>query len=121
MKFYNNIFASAYKCYDKYDKSPRYKAASFVFVYMLASFALILALVKKVFFLNFSTLAQYKFLFLIFGLSFLGLLWRYYSSDERVEIIIKAFEKKQVNKRKLWGFITIITFVLQWIAFISLF
>ena len=118
MNFYNNIFASAYKCYDKYDKSPRYKAASFVFVYTLASLALILAILKKVFFLSFSILAQYKFLFLIFGLVFLGLLLKYYSSNERVEIIIKTFEKKQVNKRKLWGFITIITFVLQWIAFI---
>jgi len=120
MNFYNNIFASAYRCYDRYEKSPRYKAASFVFVYLLASFALILAIVKNVGFLNFSTLARYKYLFLIFGLGFLGLLLKYYSSNEKVEIIIKTFEKKQVNKRKLWGFITVITFVLQWIAFIFL-
>ncbi len=122
MKFYNNIFASAYRSYDKYEKSPRYRAGSFLFVYMLSSFSLILAIIKKAFALNFSVVRNYpgyQVLSLLIGFFFLILIWKYYTND-KIETIIKDFEAKPTGERKLWGFIAVITFILQWVGFIFL-
>lgn len=55
MKFYNNVYAAAYRCYDRYEKAPRYKAASYVFVCLLGFFAMLLGVVKKVFVLDFTS------------------------------------------------------------------
>jgi hypothetical protein len=118
MNFYNNIFASAFKCYDKYGKSPRFKAASFVFVCLLGSFFLLLSAIKKTFVLDFSIIQNYsgyKLLFVIIGFSLLGLVWKYYSKDKS-EKIIKNFEEKPIGKRRIWGFISVITFILQWVV-----
>jgi hypothetical protein len=119
MKFYNNIFASAYRCYDRYENSPRYKAASFVFICLLGFFAMLLGIVKKIFILDFTSVrnyTEYKITFVITGFFFLGLLWKYYSKV-KAETIIDGFEKKAVGERKLWGFITVAAFVLPWAIF----
>ena len=122
MKFYNNIYASAYRSYDKYENGPRYKAASFIFVCFLGLFAMILALIKKIFVLDLTSLKNYSgysITVLIIGFFFLGIVWKYYSK-ERVESIISDFESKEVRERKLWGFIAVASFVLPYIAFIIL-
>jgi len=119
MNFYNNIFASAYRCYDRYEKSPRYKAASFVFICLLGFFAMLLGIIKKNFKLDFTSLRNYtgyKMMFVVVGFFFLGLLWKYYSKD-KVETIISCFEKKTVVQRKVWGFVAVAAFILPWIIF----
>lgn len=122
MKFYNNIYASAYRSYDKYENGPRYKAATFIFMCLLGFFAMILALIKKIVVLDLTSLKNYpgySIPVLIIGFSFLGIVWKYYSK-ERVENIISDFESKEVRDRKLWGFIALASFVLPYIAFIIL-
>jgi hypothetical protein len=119
MKFYDNVYASAYRSYDKYEKSPRYKAASFIFICLLGFFAMLLAVIKKALKLDFTLLKSYtgfKMAFVVIGFFFLGLLWKYYSK-ERVEVIVSDFEEKKASERKLWGFIAVAAFVLPWVAF----
>jgi hypothetical protein len=122
MKFYNNIYASAYKTYDKYEKGPRVKAASFVFMHMLGGMSIMIIVVRNIFHLDFTAARKFSFfnpVILLSGFSFLGVLWKYYSV-ERVENILSEFEIKTIFERKLWGYIAVVTFILQFSLFIYL-
>jgi hypothetical protein len=114
--FYNNIFASVYRCYDKYEGSPRYKAASFIFIYIFASIAVLLAIIKK-YFIDFSKNDNYKLILVLMGFVFLVVVWRYYTK-EKVESIIIKFENKSLSERRFWGYFTVISFIFQWVLFI---
>ena len=116
MKFYNNIFASAYKCYDKYENSARYRAVSFVVIHLFGFFMLILSSFKRLFALDFSKYSIYKLSFLIVGLCFLGLGRKYYSKA-KIENILLGFDQKTIRERKFWGFIAVITFILEYVTF----
>ena len=119
IKFYNNVYASVYRCYDKYGSSPRYKAASFVFLSLLGFFAMLLGFVKKIFSLDLTTIRNfpgYKITFVVIGFFLLGFLWKFYSK-ENVETIIEGFEDKAISERKFWGFIAVTAFILPWVVF----
>ncbi len=119
MKFYNTIFASAYRSYDKYENSPaKYRASSFVFVHMLGLVFLIVCVIQKTFSLDFTGVRKfpgYQLIFLMIGFFFLSRLWKYYSKD-RIEILVKDFEQKPLLQRRLWGYVAVITLILEFVV-----
>ncbi|WP_157576859.1 hypothetical protein [Asinibacterium sp. OR53] len=122
MNFYNNIFASTYRCYDRYEKSPKLKAASFTFMCMFGTLALILVMVRNLLSIDLSRLhnnAEFKLSFFLIGIGLLVLVWKYYSED-KVDLVLKKFEENPIWKRRLWGYISVIFFILQWSVFIYL-
>lgn len=120
--FYDSIYATAYKTYNRYEKGPRLKAASFVFMHMLGGISIIILAVRNIFGLDFTgakTNASFNLIVLLTVFFLLGILWKYYST-KRVENILIEFDKKDIGIRKLWGYIAVITFILQFCIFIYL-
>src|SRR5476651_1452598 len=119
MNFYNNIFASAYRVYNKYEKAPRYKAASFVFMCLFGTLSLLLLFTRNLLSIDLSTDNSYGFKLTLFFVSIALLLfvWQYYS-ESKVGHVINKFEQKPLRQRKMWGYISVVFFIIQWVIFI---
>lgn len=116
MSYFNNIYAAAYRCYDKYENSARYSAASLVFIHLLGLIFLLVAVCKRVFLLDFTivrTSPAYKLMVVVVLIVSLRLLWRYYS-EERVQDIVWHFEKKPVVQRRMWGYVAVVVGILEY-------
>ncbi len=112
MKYYNNIFASSYKYYSgfKYE-SPVFNGICIVFVCQTTLLIFILILLRKFTVINVFAFLSSKLYFLPFLFIWFYLLNRYYKNKERIAAVIKTFESKSDNFKKLWGAITIVSFV----------
>lgn len=121
-RFYNNIFAAAYRSYDRYDtnSTPRFKAGSFLFMFIFGTFSLFVLLIRNISGLNLSApdiKPICSALIVLFGILSFVLVRKYYTI-KRVEDILFRFNNKSRAQRRLWGFMSVILFVLQWVAFI---
>lgn len=117
MSFYNNVFASAYLLYDKYESGARARATSFVYVSVVGAVTVLLALVKNFFKLDFSSMRESSYFVIVvvvMSLFILALFYRYYSAN-RVEAIIQCFTSKSYKAQWWWGAISIMQFVLSWV------
>jgi hypothetical protein len=121
-RFYNNIFAAAYRSYDRYDtnSTPRFRAGSFLFMFIFGTFSLFVLLIRNITGLNLSApdikpicIAS---IVLFWILSFV--LVRKYYTIKRVEDILEEFNNKSRAERRLWGFLSVILFIVKWVAFI---
>lgn len=122
MKFYDNIFASAYKAYDKYDEYnnlPMLKASLLIGVHIFGIVAVLLAIVEKLFFLYFTNISN-EYIRYVFGCAFIFLGFivyvlsvRYYSKD-RADIILEKFGLYDKREKILWGFTTIISLIAEY-------
>jgi len=116
MIFYNNIFASSYKYYSKFKReAPLFSSVCVVIVCQMSFFFLILAILKKLNIINLFSLFPSKFYFLPIFFSWLFLLFRYYTKNRAEEIVI-AFNKKPTKERKMWGVLTLASFVIPLIV-----
>ena len=115
MKFFENFFAAAYRCYDHFGEPERNKAASFVFIWLMGFSLLLFSVTKKIFGFDLSRLkyhSEVKLSITIFGFFLLGLIWKYYSINRTAEII-KVFEKKIKGQRRFWGYFSVLSLLLS--------
>lgn len=119
MTFYNNVFASAYLLYQRYESGARFRAVTFVYLCILGALAVVLGLARRFFHVDFTSIRSWQgYQFIVIGctLVILALLYMYYSIS-RTEKIIESFTQKELRVRRYWGIISISHFVLQWILF----
>jgi hypothetical protein len=119
MSFYNNIFASTYLFYEKYERGAKFSAVSFVYLCMLGAVSVIVGIVKRVFELNLTSIrrfSDYKIVAIAFCLCILIILYKYYS-PKMTETILSHFVSKSQSHKRIWGFISITHFILQWVLF----
>ena len=111
MAFYNNIFASTYKYYSRFKReTPLFSAVCVVIVCQMTLFFLVLSILKRLNIINAFALLPNKFYFLPIFFVWLFLLFRYYTKS-KAEEIISRFEKKLPKERKMWGVLTIMSFI----------
>lgn len=110
---YNNIFAASYKAYGRSSSDPRSGAVAVVFIHQYITLFLIIAIIKKIFVLDFTALRDYRYLALLVFLVLWALLNKYFSNKIRVQEIIIDFENKSKNLRKLWGWVTVLSFIIE--------
>jgi hypothetical protein len=117
-KFYNNVFASAYHLYSKYYPPPRATFRSIVILalHIMGLLFLCLAIAKRAFVLD---LSQYQgalvtIIIGVFALMLIQLTKNY--SKKRTDAILNEFRSCPSKVRRVWGFITITTLLLEYIA-----
>lgn len=116
MKFYNNVFAVSYKYYERINKYPRIGAAAVVFLHMFLLFILLIAVTEAI--INYHMLFNYgKYSLIEISLAVILLIlmipfWKYYS-QERADIIIDKFDKKTSLEKRMWGYITLLSLILE--------
>jgi predicted membrane protein len=112
MKFYNNIYASSYRFYAKFKgETPWSTSIVLVTVCQIELFFLLLVIIKKVTGYNPFLILPNKFYFLPIFIVWLVLLFKYYTK-ERAGIIVSEFEKKELWQKRIWGALTLISFLL---------
>jgi Kef-type K+ transport system membrane component KefB len=120
MKLYNNIFASSYRCYNKFyeDARSRFRAALIVSVHLSGFIFLLSIIVNKKFAIDFSSKNNSNIFRIIYCVAIFfiyALVVKYYSKD-RVENILFDFKKHTSEIRKVWGFITVISLILEYVG-----
>ena len=112
MNFYNNIFAATYKYYARYKTEvPRFSAVCVVTISQIVLFFLILVVLKKIGAIDIFGILPSKFYFIPVFLLWLFLVYRYYTNDRATEVV-QLFEQKPLKKRRAWGVLTIVCFIL---------
>lgn len=117
MIFYNNIFASTYRYYtfSKGDNASRarFGAAIMVEMQLICLFFFLVAFIRNIFQIHAtSSWANYKIIFYILCLVLFRYILKYYS-ESKTKSIIQNFESFPIGRRRLWGFITISTIILE--------
>jgi archaellum biogenesis protein FlaJ (TadC family) len=111
MKFYNNIFASTYKYYSRYKtEAPLFSSICVVTVCQMVFLFLIIILLKVFKVIDLFGMLPSKYYFIPVLALWIFLLYKYYTKDKAEEIMIR-YEKKPLSERRLWGVITILTFI----------
>jgi Ca2+/H+ antiporter len=117
IRFYDNVFASAFWFYGKFYDFSRsvFRALLIVVLHSIGLFFLVLSLLKKFLRLNIDYLNQYSALLAI--LLFIFVIWYFikYYSKHRVQVIMEKFEAINEKGKKLWAIITIMTLVIEYI------
>jgi hypothetical protein len=117
IRFYDNVFASAFRFYGKFYDFSRsvFRALLIVVLHSIGLFFLIISLVKKFLSLKIDYLNQYSALLAI--LLFVFFTWYFikYYSKYRVEAIMQKFEAIDEKGKKLWAIITVLTLVFEYI------
>jgi len=112
MSYYNSIYASSYRFYAKFKgETPWSTSIILVTVCQIELFFLLLTIIKKSTEFNPFLILPNKFYFLpIFSLWFF-LMFKYYNK-ERALRIVDEFEQNNMVHKKLWGILTLISFLL---------
>lgn len=108
---YNNLFASSYRFYNKFKgETPLGTSVIVVFVCQMTLFFLIITIVKKLTGINVASVFPNKFYFIPIFLLWMYLLYKHYSK-EKVKAILQEFEQKSSREKKMWGIVTLISFI----------
>lgn len=111
MNFYNNIFASTYKYYSRFDnESPRYSAAIVVTVCQILFFLLLIQLLKMANIVDVIGVLPNKYYFLPVLIIWVLLQFRYYTTA-RANAIVERFEQKTLLERRAWAFLSLFSFI----------
>jgi hypothetical protein len=117
MSFYNNIFASSFRFYNKFYEIPIsiFRAILIVVMHQIGFLLIILTTIKKVInfdFIGYNHLVTFLLLVLLFSLVFLNK--NYYNKDKIKSIIIN-YDRNNTFLKRTWGFITIFTLLIEYI------
>jgi len=112
MGYYDNIYAAIYKFYSRFKREePRSSAICVVAVCQIMLCILIFAIFQRIGMINLREIGINKFYLLPLILLWLFLLFKYYSK-EKGRKTIEIFELKTTAQRKMWGVISLISFLL---------
>ena len=118
MVFYNNLFAATYRFYKKFYETDRsrFRTVLLLWVHVMGTFFVLVAGVKKLFSLDFARFHNTISYLFILAILFLvcPIFLRYYSNNKIEQIILK-FEEKKIPEKKLWGYITVVSLVLEYV------
>ena len=104
---YNNILASAFKTYEKYNDDPYFNSVVFTGICQMVHVLLFFCVIKRYANMPFPLSKTY---FLFAYLVGLIILFRYYSK-ERVKAVVAKYEEKPLWQRRAWGTAAIVLFV----------
>ena len=120
MEFYNNLFALAYRFYNRFyePNRSRFRTVMIIGLHALGSFFILIAAIKKGFAIDFTMIDNTSFYLLVLAIFFLvcSFFLKYYSKDRIKQVVLK-FEEKNIFKKRLWGYVTIVSLVLEYVIF----
>jgi len=112
MRYYDNIYAATYKFYSRFKREePRSSAICVVAVCQIMSCILIFAIFQRIGMINLREIGINKFYLLPLILVWLFFLFKYYS-EVKGRKTIETFELKTTAQRKMWGVISLVSFLL---------
>lgn len=112
MRYYDNIYAATYKFYSRFKREePRSSAICVVAVCQIMLCILISAILQRIGIINLRGIGINKFYFLPLIFVWLFFLFKYYS-EEKGRRAIEVFELKTTAQKKMWGVISLISFLL---------
>lgn len=117
MGIYNNIFASICRFYSKFksEEEPRFSAVCVIAVSQITSFILIVIILNKIKIVNPVFLLNNKVYMIALMLLWIFILNKYYSR-EKAERIIKSFLLKSETERRIWGLVSIFSFIMPMVV-----
>lgn len=112
MFYYNCIYASSYRFYSRFKgETPWGTSIILVSICQIELFFLILAFIKKITQYNLFLIFPNKFYFLPIFFIWLFINFKYYTK-KRVEKIVDKFEQKNIIQKRIYGVLTIVSFLL---------
>jgi hypothetical protein len=115
MKYFDYIFISGYRAYQKKESAPRGSGVYLVLALLVGYFFLFAAVSKRIWgitpYLDF--LGHHPMLIIVVGVILIFLINYYYSST-RTQKLNDEFENLSLSTRKLWGWITVLSIIIPY-------
>ena len=115
MKYFDYIFISGYRAYQKKESAPRGSGVYLMLALLVGYFFLFAAISKKIWGLTpyLKSIGNHPGLIIVVGVIIIFLL-NYYYSTARTQKLNEEFENLPVNTRKLWGWIRVLSIIIPY-------